>query len=214
MVAVGGVRESNGLPHRHSGEAGIQSSRPVNGANPPFVRLLLALASLRVGHSCVPLPGLRLSPERRKGGHQRHVNILLGAALPERYQRSRRRRRSGGRVQRGQSPLWWGFGGTPNFLTASIADREASGPGRGRAHSRAPLRIRVRRIGETEKASRRCAGLLPRPVRLALFGECAGAFEVVRGLHGFAVFAGPALHRLVEGQVEAVEGHLLGCRRR
>ena len=35
---------------------------------------------------------------------------------------------SGGRVQRGRSPLWWGFGGTPQPLSAPLPAREVGGP--------------------------------------------------------------------------------------
>ena len=35
---------------------------------------------------------------------------------------------AGGRVQRGRSPLWWGLGGTPQPLSASLPAREAGGP--------------------------------------------------------------------------------------
>ena len=41
---------------------------------------------------------------------------------------------SGGRVQRGRSPLWWGFGGTPQPLFAPLPAREVGGrPERGGA---------------------------------------------------------------------------------
>ena len=56
------------------------------------------------------------------------------------------RSRSGGRVQRGQSPLWWGLGEPPNpyplrFPPGKWADVR-SGDGRTPTRGRAPLRIR------------------------------------------------------------------------
>ena len=51
--------------------------------------------------------------------------------LPARGGRSKaptkRRAPSGGRVQRGRSPLWWGLGGTPQPLSAPLPAREVGG---------------------------------------------------------------------------------------
>ena len=61
--------------------------------------------------------------------------------------RIRDRRRPGGRVQRGRSPLWWGNGGTPQPLSAPLPAREVGGrPELGRARRHAPLRQEGRRL--------------------------------------------------------------------
>ena len=64
-------------------------------------------------------PGNRAGPGRGRA-HSR-------APLRNREPEGSRARRSGGRVQRGRSPLWWGFGGTPQALPDPLPAREASG---------------------------------------------------------------------------------------
>ena len=65
--------------------------------------------------------------------------------------------RSGGRVQRGRSPLWWGHGGTPQPLSTALPAREVRGSGVGMGAPRrgvgAPLQIQEPERRRRELAS-------------------------------------------------------------
>ena len=97
-----------------------------------------AIRSSRGGGSTISAPLVRRWPGRVLRETRVERNSETCAAI-------RRTRWSGGRVQRGQSPLWWGLEEPPTILSAPLPAREACGPsgdGRRGADSVIPTRPR------------------------------------------------------------------------